>query len=55
MDNNLKLDTVEKTTLKLLQEGYTVQETSKLLGLNLSPVIAELSYKGILNPDATLR
>ena len=48
-------DMVEDTTLNLIQEGYTVSEISKLLGLNISPVIAELIYKGILYPDATFR
>ena len=48
-------DTVEDTTLCLIQEGYTVSEISKLLGFNISPVIAELVCKGILYPDATLR
>lgn len=50
-----RLDIVEQTTIKLLQEGYAIPEISKLLGLNLSQVIEELSYKRILNPDATFR
>lgn len=49
------LDLVEETTLRLLKAGYTISEISKLLGLNLAPVVAELAYKGILNADATFR
>ena len=49
------LDTVEKTTIKLLRKGYTPNQISTLLGLPLAPIIAELSYKKILNPDARFR
>lgn len=49
------LDTVEKTTLKLLEQGQTVPQISQLLGLNITTVIKELSHKKILNPDATFR
>lgn len=52
---NMKLDIVEQTTVKLLQDGYTIPEVSRLLGLNLSPVVAELIYKGVLYPDTTFR
>ena len=48
-------DMVEDTTLSLIQEGYTISEISKLLGFNISPVIAELIFKGILYPGATFR
>ena len=49
------LDIVEKTTLKLLRNNYKPEQISKLLGLPLAPIIAELSYKKILNPDASFR
>ncbi|MCL2400196.1 MAG: hypothetical protein FWC91_10720 [Defluviitaleaceae bacterium] len=49
------LDIVEETTLRFLKAGYTISDISKLLGLNLAPVVAELAYKGILNSDATFR
>ena len=49
------LDTVERTVLQLLKEGYTVSEISRLIGLPTAPIISELAYKGVLNPDATFR
>ena len=50
-----KLDTVEKTIIKLLQEGCSVSEISRLLGLDVTPVISGLVYKGILYSDNTFR
>ncbi|MCL1998211.1 MAG: hypothetical protein FWG65_05520 [Turicibacter sp.] len=49
----MNLDTVEKTVLKLLEEGYTLTEIARFLGLDLKPVLAELQYKQILKADNT--
>ena len=49
------LDTVEKTVMKFLRDGYTVAEISRLMALPIGPVIAELAHKGILRPDATFQ
>ena len=49
------LDIVEKTTLQLLRDGHTITDISQMLGLHMYPIVDELAYKGILNPDYTFR
>jgi len=53
--NGLGLNILESTVLGMLNEGYSQGEISQQLGLNMKPIIEELVYKKILNPDATFK
>ena len=50
-----QLNTVEQMVIKLLQAGYCQTVIEKMLAINVSYVIKELSYKGILYLDAMFK
>ena len=52
---SIDIDLVESVTLELLKEGHSRSEISQKLGLNIAPIIEDLVYKNILNPDATFK
>jgi len=53
--DSIDLDIVEQTVIEMLNDGHSRGEISQQLGLNVKPIIEELVYKNILNPDATFK
>jgi len=51
----IKIDIVEETLIKLLKAGKNLQEISQIMGLDPVPIVAELSYKGVLYPDGRFK
>ena len=50
-----QLNPVERAVLKLLEAGYSLAVIEKMLEINVSYVIKDLSHKGMLYPDAMFR
>ena len=50
-----QLDPVEQVVIKLLKAGYCQTVIEKMLEINVSYVVKELSYKGLLYSDAMFR
>jgi len=51
----IKIDVVEETLIKLLKAGKNLQEISQIMGLDPVPIVAGLSYKGVLYPDGRFK
>ena len=50
-----ELDIVESTIIKLIEQGLTKTDISKMLGFDIQQAINELIYKGYINPDMSRR
>ena len=50
-----ELDIVEATIMKLIDNGLTKTEITRILGFDIQRALNELIYKGYINPDMSRR